>query len=87
MHEEGLNARIEDALRAPSPTDALSALAKALKSEGMTQAEMYRLFDTLRAAHAADEVETIHDAILDTLDVISGWCAPNARLFETELQL
>ena len=87
MHEEGLNARIEDALWAQSPTDALSALAKALKSEGMTQAEMYRLFDTLRAAHAADEVGTNYDAILNTMDIVSGWCRPEARLFETELQL
>ncbi len=46
---------------------------------------MYRLFDEFRATHEHDTDETLYDAILDTMDFISGWCSPGSRLYETEL--
>jgi hypothetical protein len=47
----------------------------------MTQQEMYRLFDQFRAIHHADPDESKHDAILDAMDVIAGWCRPLDALF------
>jgi hypothetical protein len=35
-----------------------------------------------RAQHQDDANETRYDAILDTMDIISGHCSPHARLFE-----
>jgi hypothetical protein len=36
---------------------------------------MYALFHEFRARHESD------DAVLDTMDIISGWYGPSARLF------
>jgi len=52
----------------------------------MTQPEMYRQFDMLRAKYAAHGTRPIYDAILDTMDIISEWCRLDARLFDTELR-
>ena len=70
-------ARLENALRDSEPSRAVSALALILGDEGMSQLDMYRLFDDFRAIHESDTDETLYDAILDTMDVISGWCSPS----------
>lgn len=61
------------------------ALAQALRDEGMSQLELYRLFDEFRANHESDADEILYDAVLDTMDCISGWCSPSSRLYDTEL--
>jgi hypothetical protein len=77
---------MESALRESQPGDALATLARAMKSEGMSQLEIYRFFDDYRARHQSDADETRYDAILDAMDFIAGWCSPSGRLFDTELQ-
>jgi len=86
MTEQNLRTRIESALQESSPNDALVALARVLKAEGMSQHEVYRLFDEYRARHQSDADETKFNAILDVMDIITGHCSPSARLFETEFQ-
>ena len=86
MADQSFNIRVESALEESSPTQSLFALARAFKVEGMSQLEMYQLFDNYRAKHEADTDETKYDAILDTLDIICGWCGSHARLFDTELR-
>jgi len=83
MHSS--RARLETALREPEPSRAVHELARILRDEGMSQLEMYRLFDEFRAIHESDSDETLCDAILDTMDFISGWCSPHSRLYDTEL--
>jgi hypothetical protein len=78
---------METALDGASPVPALVCLAKALKAEGMSQREMYELFDQYRAKHQDDTDETKHDAILDTMDLIVGYCSPSSRLFDSELRM
>ena len=85
MGVESINARMERALREASPAEALAALARALKAEGLPQAEMYQLFDEYRARHEHDADETKYDAILDTMDLICGYCSSDARLFDREM--
>jgi len=53
-----------------------------LKAEGMTQDEMYGLFDRHRAIHAGDADETIYDYICDMMDLIVGFCSPQVRIFD-----
>ena len=77
--------RLETALREPQPASAVALLAEAFKKEGMTQAEMYRLYDEYRAKHQDDADETMYDAILDTMDYIVGWCTPSSQLYDTDL--
>lgn len=77
---------MEVALSSDSPFESLAALATALKTEVMSQRDMTDLFDEYRAKHHGDKDETIYDAILDTMDLIVGWCNPNQRVFETDIE-
>ena len=74
--------RLQVAILESQPFEALSALAKILRDEGMSQVALYRLCDTARAKYHGDADETIFNAILDTMDFIVGWCQPSHSLFE-----
>jgi hypothetical protein len=78
-------ARLEIALQQPQPSRTASQLARALRDEGMSQLDLYQLFDEFRAVHESDADGTVYDAVLDTMDFISGWCSPGSRLYESEL--
>jgi hypothetical protein len=84
MTEADPHSRIERALEHGSPAEALAALAAAFKAEGLSQQQLYQLFDELRARHQNDGDETKYNAILDTLDRIAGWCSLQARLFDSQ---
>lgn len=77
--------RLESALREADPARAVLALARCFRDEGMSQLELCRLYDSFRALHENDKDERLYDAILDTMDCISGWCSPGNRLYETDL--
>lgn len=77
--------RLENALREADPDRAAFTLARCFRDEGMSQLELYRLYDSFRALHENDKDERLYDAILDTMDCISGWCSPGNRLYETDL--
>lgn len=77
--------RLEVALSGNNPPEAVYTLAKTFVAEGMSQQEMYRLFDIYRARHAGDADETRYDAVLDAMDHIAGWCAEGRRFFETRI--
>jgi hypothetical protein len=81
MRELELNLRMESAIRQESPAAALAELARLLKSQGMTQLEMYRLFDDFRDRHELNTGVLVQEAILETMDIISGWCPPGSQLF------
>ena len=81
MADADVHDRFDRALRSVRPTDELLALARTLKAEGMYQADMFELFDAYRAAHHDDADETRYNAILDTMDVITGWCSVDRRLW------
>lgn len=82
-----ISARIDRALMESSPIDALATVAKEVKSEGMSQRDMYYLFDGYRDRHQTDKDETRYNAILDVMDLITGWCSPQNRLFESEFRI
>jgi len=77
--------RLEMALQQTMPSRATYELARTLRDDGMTQLEMYRLFDEFRAAHESDADETVYNAVVETMDGISGWCGPSFRLFDADL--
>jgi hypothetical protein len=39
------------------------------------------LFELFRSVHEADSEETLYDTILDTMDLVVGWCRPGAAVF------
>jgi hypothetical protein len=85
MDANDIDTRFQHALAGATPADALYALANSLKTEGMSQTEMYDLFNRHREQHRNATDEKLHDAITDTMDRIVGWTAPNARLFDKPL--
>lgn len=78
-------ARLETALQEPELKRAFFELTRAFRTEGMSQLEMYQLFDGFRAIHEGDADGNLYNAILDTMDTISGWCDSSSRLYDTEL--
>jgi hypothetical protein len=76
--------RLEGTLEAGSPATAVPELARALRTEGMKQAPMYRPFSTELQRPSGDDPR--YDAVADTMDLIWGgpW-AKGAALFDEEL--
>jgi hypothetical protein len=81
MEPSSLRDRVEAALAASPPHGALLRLAQELREGAMPQAELLALFDAARERHANDADETNYEAILDTMDLITGWCAPSRSLY------
>ena len=73
-------ARLLAALDAQDPARAAYYLAAQLRDEGVTQAQLYWLFDDARVA-LEDEDGPRYDAVLDTMDFIVGSCSPHMVLF------
>ena len=70
---------------AVNPADALYGLAVALRDEGMSQTDLYALFQKFQVQTSGEDPR--YDAIADTMDVICGgpWARGRA-LFSTELE-
>jgi uncharacterized protein YjbI with pentapeptide repeats len=77
----GRHRRFRDALQAADPRAALASLARSLRDEGESQSEVLGLFTLFQSDHDSDQNETLYDAILDTMDLIAGWCRPKAAIF------
>jgi hypothetical protein len=72
---DALDRRIDVACAAPHPGEALYALARELRDEGLEQRALYDIFDSHRARRAAaeDDDEKAFDGLCDTMDFICGW--------------
>ncbi|MDB6109152.1 MAG: glyoxalase/Bleomycin resistance/Dioxygenase superfamily protein [Pedosphaera sp.] len=84
MPEPTVRDRFESALRESSPDSALNKLAHELKREGMSQLDVYRLYDEFRAK-LEHEDSPRYDAILDNMDSIVGWGRRANWLFDQKL--
>jgi hypothetical protein len=71
--------RFEGALEVGSPATAVPELARGLRTEGMKQAPMCRLFSTELQRLSGDDPR--YDAVADTMDLIWGgpWAKGAAR--------
>ena len=84
MATDAMRALFEKGLKAPQPLAALEALAKSLKSEGMSQVAIYLLFEEYQMN--AEGNDSLYDAIVDNMEIIwSGPWAKGRGLFDTEL--
>ena len=84
MPERTSKERFESALVQPDPGNALYGLARSFRREGMSQLEMYRLYDEFRAKLEHDD-SAQYNAVLDTMDCIVGWGNPSFWIFGQEL--
>ena len=74
-HEERLWAALPEA----EPAEAVHRLAVALRDEGVSQADLYRVF--YRVIRQLDSGDSRFDAVADTLDYIIGYCSTPMKLF------
>ena len=76
--------RFEQAFRSTNPAADLCRLAVTLRDEGVTQIEVYRLFQHFQIRTSGDDPR--YDAIVDTMDLIHGgpW-AKGGDIFLREL--
>ena len=73
--------RMSDALECSDLDESLYRFAVDCRNSGMSKDHLYRLFDRYRAFHKEDHDSTKYDAILDTMDYISGFCQNDRKLF------
>jgi hypothetical protein len=76
--------KFEEAMRAANPEKSLYHLAVSLRDEGMSQTDLYALFQKFQVQTSGEDPR--YDAIVDTMDLIYGgsWAKGHA-LFSTEL--
>jgi hypothetical protein len=74
--------RLERAMRAPDPHEALRALVYNLYREGMYKEEIFGIFieflEVMRASKKYSEEE--EDTLMSIMDALTGWCHPDAWL-------
>jgi hypothetical protein len=77
-----LEERFHKALRTPAPGEALRAVILDLSQEGQSREQIYDLLVQflVRLRARADYRESDEEVLLDTLDALTGWCHPAARL-------
>jgi hypothetical protein len=75
--------QFETALAAQEPESALHDLPRTLKDGAMSQTDMLALFTEFPIRHRDDKDERLYDAIMDTMDFVSGWCHKSFRLFDS----
>ncbi len=72
---------IRKTLDEPAPFQPLWDLVKKLRDQGMSQSVMNDLFTEFHRKHRDDTDETRHDAVVDVMDFIVGWCHSRNRLY------
>lgn len=84
---DALDRRVETACAAPHAGQALHALARELRDEGLEQRVLYDLFESHRARRTEDDDEAAFDGLCDAMDFICGWHSPDdpMRLFPEAL--
>lgn len=81
MPEPAPSDLIASALDEKMPAEAVLRAARQLCKQGISQEELLAYFDSFRDRHAHDADETRYNAILDTMDIIVGWCSPSRKLY------
>ena len=79
-----LERQFGEALGSSEPFDALRQLAKALVARQVPRSELIALFQEQlnRQANAFDE--KAYNALADVMDLIAGWCSPEASLYQSD---
>lgn len=80
------NLRLQAALQSQPPVQAVAALARALRDEGMGQVALYRLY--LAEHSRSDLADSQLDALADAMDLIwgGGWAKGHALFAQTLTQ-
>ena len=77
---DALDERLETALRADDPHEALVAVVRRLFAAGFDEGEALGVFERCRGRLREQGRGTDEDEVADVMDRLVGWCAPNAIL-------
>lgn len=77
----GIDSELRTALDARAGLLALRAILLRYKASGVTAAQVAGLLHDMRAA---TQDEALEDVILDALDMVTGWCGPELRVWDEE---
>jgi len=72
---------IQAAIDSDQPVQQLRSVALRLKVDGHSQRFIYELFDAFRV-RLLDGESPVYDHVLDTMDLIVGWCSPENAIFD-----
>ncbi|MED5596227.1 hypothetical protein [Janthinobacterium sp. P210006] len=75
----GIDRDLLAALDARAGLLTLRAILLRYQASGVTAAQVAGLLQDLRAA---TQDEALEDAILDALDMVTGWCGPELRVWD-----
>jgi len=73
---------LKAALTSEMPLDAIVALLRHYKEQGVTQGEVYSF---LEALHQAAPDEVTDDRILEVADFVAGFCASHMKVWDGEM--
>lgn len=84
---QAINADIDTDLRAALESGAglltLRAILLRYKASGVMAAQVAGLLQEWRASmRDCAQGEALEDAVLDALDIVTGWCAPQLRVWD-----
>lgn len=77
----GIDSELRTALDARAGLLALRAILLRYKASGVTAAQVAGLLHDMRTA---THDEALEDVILDALDMVTGWCGPELRVWDEE---
>lgn len=75
----GIDSELRAALDARAGLLALRAILLRYQACGVTAAQVAGLLHDMRAA---TQDEALEDVILDALDMVTGWCGPELRVWD-----
>lgn len=72
--------RIQTALNAPNPLHELRALIESLLAQGVLPESILETLEQERRRLRAAAREDDEDVLMEAMDFLTGWCAPQMRL-------
>lgn len=69
-----------EALHAATPAESLREIVRSLLAQGHGRRSVCEELEKLRGALQGDGREADDDVVLDVMDLLTGWCRPEARI-------
>jgi hypothetical protein len=85
MNKSSFEFRFETAMRAHDVAAALLDLAGELKTEGLSQGEVFNLFQNKLSEHITDPESNLYDEIHNVMDAITGHCEKGRWIFQARI--
>jgi hypothetical protein len=75
-----IEARIEQALRTPTPVHELRNLVERLLADGQSSEAILGLLEQARQQLRQADHESDEETVMDVMDFLVGWCSPHMQL-------